>query len=112
MHKALERQLGVTNVEMDTLAGWVSFAYPEQRKIDAAEISDVLNSAGYTLREISFEVSGEVAQEQSGLILIVAGTGQKIPVAEGSAARSQGRVSAIVIAGAEGMRIKISEVTN
>lgn len=101
---------------MDTLEGWVSFVYPERREIDAAEIGDVLESAGYTLREISFEVSGEVKQEQGGLMLVVAGTGQTIPVTEGGDASPMGRVSAkvsaTVVAGEEGMSIRIREVAN
>ena len=103
MEKALRRQLGADAVDLDTRAGRAHYTLAEPVRIDFAAIEKAAVGAGYTLKELTLELEGDVVRApcescaQDATMLRVSETTQQIElvgdVPPGGAVRVKGSVA-------------------
>lgn len=74
--------MGASQVDIDTEAGWVTFALPDPVVLDFHQVADALDSAGYELHSITIAVAGVVQSGVDGAWLLIPSTEQRIPLEE------------------------------
>lgn len=79
MHRALERQFGASNVDIDSIAGWVRFTLPQAQKFDFNQMFNTFDGANYKIYTIEVVVKAKYEASSSGPSVVLAGTGQTFP---------------------------------
>jgi len=101
LDKALRRQLGATNVDLDTDTGWAQFTLEDPVRIDLDAFEDAAYAASYTIRKIRLDISGRTAVarcarcEGDATRIELTGTGQVFELAGDVPANTPLRVIAI-----------------
>ena len=112
MEKALRRQLGADAVDLDTQAGYARYTLARPVPIDFVAIEKAASDAGYTLKELTLTLEGEVinapCERCAGEVamLKISETGQLIEI-EGNAPSPGTRAKGTVSGWAEG-HVRIS----
>ena len=99
--KAIERQLGAHDLDLNTFEGETSFTWYPPTTIDLDAIDDALESASYELRSATVVASGEVVVEGGKTHLKLA-TGQLLPLRGWSAGEGAAEVTAELAGWTEG----------
>ena len=58
MDKALRRQLGAEQIDLDTDTGWAQFTLPEPVLIDYDALEEAADDASYTIVQLLLDISG------------------------------------------------------
>jgi hypothetical protein len=86
LDKALRRQLGATNIDLDTLTGWAQFTLDEPERITFDALEETAWAASYTIKEVRLDITGRVVAgrcatcEADVMHVKVDGTGQLLEV--------------------------------
>lgn len=86
---ALGRQLAAHEIDLDSEAGWVTFALFGDEPLDFGKIADVLESANYLLHTIEFTADGTVVGEGE---FELSRTGQRVAIAGDVTSGTPGRL--------------------
>lgn len=93
----MERQFGASNVEIDSIEGWVRFAVPRSQDFDFNHMRDVFEGANYELFTVELVVNAKLQSGGGSATVVVEGSGQEFPFEGAEAWTGIQRIHAMVV---------------